>query len=110
MTALASQNLNDTSRKFRGSGLTKEQVFRLWRCAIKDDHALVDELIQHIYQDMIAFECERAERVMELIVGRNMRAGCAFRSLLNDMRRVSGVLRGEAAGFAFSGNDCAGRS
>jgi hypothetical protein len=110
VTALASRDLNDTSRKFRRSGLTKEQVFRLWRCAIKDDNTLVDELIQHVYRDMLAFECERTERVMELIVGRNMRAGCAFRSLLDDMRRFSRVLPGQAAGFTLSGNDCASRS
>ena len=101
MTALASQDLNDTPQKFRRSCLTKEQVFRLWRCAIKDDHSLVDELIQHVYEDMIAFECERAEWAIELMVRRNMAAGRAFRSLLNDMRLGSHVLRGQAAGYVF---------
>jgi hypothetical protein len=110
VTALASRDLNDTSLKFRRSSLTKEQAFRLWRCAIKDDHTLVDELIRHVYQDMIGFECERAERVMELIVARNTRAGCAFRYLLDDMRRVPCALRGQTAGFAFSGSDRASRS
>jgi hypothetical protein len=110
VTVLALQDLNDTSRKFRRSSLTKEQAFRLWRCAIMDDHTLVDELIRHVYQDMIAFECERAELVMELTVGRNIRAGCAFRSLLDDMRRVSGALGGNASDFAFSESDCASRS
>jgi hypothetical protein len=101
VTALVSQDLNDTSLKFRRSSLTKEQAFRLWRCAIKDDHTLVDELIQHVYEDMIAFECERAEWAMELMVRRNMTAGRAFRSLLNDMQLVSRALRGQAAGCVF---------
>jgi hypothetical protein len=101
VTALASQDSNDTLRNFRRSSLTKEQVFRLWQCAIKDDHTLVDELIRHVYEDMIAFECERAERAMELMVRRNMTASRALRSLLNDMHLDSCALRGRAAGHAF---------
>jgi hypothetical protein len=99
VTLLASMDLIDTRQKFRRSSLTKEQVFRLWRCAIKDDHTLVDELIQHAYEEMIAFECERAEWAMELMVRRNMTAGGAFRSLLNDIRLAPRALRGPAAGF-----------
>ena len=34
--------------------LTKEQVYRLWKCAIKDDDRLADALIQKIYDGMSA--------------------------------------------------------
>jgi hypothetical protein len=81
------------TQSVRRSNLTKEQVFRLWRCATKDDHKLIDELIQHVYGEIIEFDCKRAECVMELIVRRNMAAGCAFRSLLKDMRVVPHALR-----------------
>lgn len=101
MTALASQDLDDTYRNFRRSSLTKEQVFRLWRCAIKDDHTLVDELIRHVYEDMIAFERERTERAMELLVRRQTTAGRTFRLLLNDMRLNSRASRRQAAGYVF---------
>jgi hypothetical protein len=37
------------------SALTQEQVFRLLRCAIKDDEELVDEMIEQVYQDIIGF-------------------------------------------------------
>jgi hypothetical protein len=101
VTALTSQDLNGTRRNFRRSSLTKEQVFRLWQCAIKDDHNLVDELIRHVYEGMIAFECERAEWAMELLVRRNMTAGRAFRSLLSDMRLDSHASREQATGYVF---------
>ena len=101
MTALASQDSDDTCRNFRRSSLTKEQVFRLWRCAIKDDHTLVDELIRHVYEDMIAFERERTEWAMELLVRRQTTAGRTFRSLLNDMRLDSRASRRQAAGYVF---------
>jgi len=66
--------------------LTKEQVFRLWRCAIKDDDKLIDELIEQIYENIIAFDGKRAECVVELVVRRSVTAGYALRSLLADMR------------------------
>ena len=70
----------------RHPGLTREQVFRLWQCAIKDDDQLVDEIIERIYENIVAFDCKRAESVIELIVRRSITARWAFRSLLNDMR------------------------
>ena len=81
------------TQSVRRSNLTKEQVFRLWRCATKDDDKLIDELIQHVCEEIIEFDCKRAECVMELIVRRNMAAGCAFRSLLKDMRVIPRALR-----------------
>jgi hypothetical protein len=31
--------------------LTKNQVFRLWKCAIKDDDKLVDAVIEKLYEE-----------------------------------------------------------
>ena len=77
---------HDISRSARRSGLTDEQVFRLWRAAVKDDGDLVDAVIQKVYDGMIAFNSERAEEVMELTVRRNITARREFRSLLQDMQ------------------------
>jgi hypothetical protein len=71
---------------FRRPTLTKEQMFRLWRCAIKDDDALVDDMIREVYENIIAFDSRRAECVLELIIRRSVAANCALRSLLADMR------------------------
>jgi hypothetical protein len=91
MTVIAQQDLNAILPSVRRSTLTKEQAFRR-RCATKDDNKLVDEMIQHVYEDMITFDCKRAECVMELIVKRNIAARCAFGSLLKDMRAVPRAL------------------
>ena len=66
--------------------LTKEQVYRLWKCAIKDDDRLVDALIQKIYDTLIAFDPKRAETVMGLIVDRHEAAEPAFQDLLRDIK------------------------
>ena len=66
------------------SGLTREQVFRLLRCAIKDDEKLVDEIIEQVHENMLAFDHKRAECVIELIVRRSVSARRVFRSLLKD--------------------------
>ena len=70
------------------TALTQEQVFRLLRCAIKDDEELVDEMIEQVYQDIICFDYKRAEFVIEQIVRRSVTARWAFRSILKDMRTV----------------------
>jgi hypothetical protein len=77
---------NQQAATFRHPGLTREQVFRLWQCAIKDDERLVDDIIERIYENIVAFDGNRAESVIELIVRRSITARWAFRSLLNDMR------------------------
>jgi len=84
----ATENANAVLQSFQRSRLTQEQVFRLWRCAIKDDDSLVDAMIQQIYENIVALDCKRAECVMELIVERDVAAACAFRSLLQDLRPV----------------------
>jgi DNA invertase Pin-like site-specific DNA recombinase len=40
---------------------TTEQLYRLWKCAIKDDDRLVDALIQKFYDIMVGFSFQRAE-------------------------------------------------
>ena len=66
--------------------LTNEHVYRLWKCAIKDDDRLVDALIQKIYDAMIVFDPKRAEAVMGLIVDRHEAAEPAFQDLLRDIK------------------------
>ena len=88
MTEIAAVNLNAIRRSFARPNLTKEQVFRLWRCAVMDDDKLVDEVIQHAYEGMIAFDCGRAECVIGLMIRRHMTAGSELRTLLEDMRAV----------------------
>lgn len=86
MSQRAQQSAPAVLPSFRRSRLTKEQMFRLWRCAIKDDDRLIDELIQQVYENIIAFDSKRAETVMELIVRRSVAANYALRSMLVDMR------------------------
>jgi hypothetical protein len=78
------------------SGLTKDEIFHLWRAALKDDDRLIDAVIQKVYDDMMSFDCEQAEIVMSLIIRRHSEAGRAFRSLLGDMRKQ--VTRSQLAG------------
>jgi hypothetical protein len=92
MTDLAPENLNAIHQRVQQCSLTKEQVFRLWKCAIKDDDKLIDEMIQQMYEHIIAFDCQRAQCVIELVIGRNASAICAFRALLRDMRAVDAPL------------------
>jgi hypothetical protein len=78
-----------TRRNFRQRRptLTRDAMFRLWRAAIKDDDKVADEVIQKVYDDMMAFDRERADGVIELMVRRNPAAGIAFRALLTDMQQ-----------------------
>jgi hypothetical protein len=92
VTDIAPEDFDAIHQRVRQTSLTKEQVFRLWKCAIKDDENLIDEMIQQIYEHIIAFDCQRAECVIELIVRRNASAICAFRALLRDMRMVDAPL------------------
>ena len=66
--------------------LTNEQIFRLWRAAVKDDGKYVDLIIQKVYDDMMAFDPERSETAIELMIRRHKTAEDAFRDVLEDMR------------------------
>jgi predicted acylesterase/phospholipase RssA len=70
-------------RKFN---LTNEHIFRLWRAAVKDDGKYVDLIIQKIYDEMMAFDPERSETVIEQMIRRHKMAEDAFRDVLEDMR------------------------
>jgi hypothetical protein len=72
--------------------LTKEQVYRLWKCAIKDDDRLADALIEKIYDTMIVFDAKRAETVIRLIVDRHQAAERAFQDFLRDIKVSADVL------------------
>ena len=65
--------------------LTQEQLYRLWKCAVKDDDRLVDALIQKFYDTMIAFDPKRAEIVIRLTVNRHGAAEPMFHRLLRDI-------------------------
>jgi hypothetical protein len=67
------------------TGLDEVEVFRLFNCAVKDDDALVDAIVEKLYREMKQFDLERAERAIELIVDRDTEAGSRFGALLNDM-------------------------
>ena len=45
VTDIAPEELDAIHQRVRQTSLTKEQVFRLWKCAIKDDDNLIDEMI-----------------------------------------------------------------
>jgi len=66
--------------------LTADELTALWRAAIKDDERLVDNVIQAVYDDLIAFDRDRAKAVMELMVRREPSSGGAFRALLAETR------------------------
>src|SRR6201987_400947 len=85
MTERTPQDLEVILRSVRGCRLTKDQVFRLWKCAVKDDDKLVDAVIGNLYEQMIAFDLARAEIVMRLIIDRHEAAAPTFRGLLQDI-------------------------
>ena len=85
MTERTPQGLNVMLQSVRECRLTKNQVFRLWKCAVKDDDKLVDAVIEKLYEEMIAFDLARAETVMQLIIDRDEAAVPTFRDLLQDI-------------------------
>jgi hypothetical protein len=79
------QSLKVALQSVQTSRLTKDQVFRLWKCAVKDDDKLVDAVIEKLYEQIIAFDLARAEIVMKLIIDRDEAAAPTFRGLLQDL-------------------------
>jgi hypothetical protein len=69
----------------RNVALSEEQIFRLWRAAIKDDDKQLDEVIQRVYRDMIEHHRERFEEVMYLTITRDISAGRSLADLLGDI-------------------------
>ena len=85
MTERTPQGLNVILQSARECRLTKDQVFRLWKCAVKDDDKLIDAVIEKLYEEMVAFDLARAETVMQLIIDRDEAAASTFRGLLQDI-------------------------
>ena len=79
MAEEAPQNLYVALQNFRARRLTKDEVFRLWKCAVKDDDRLVDAVIGNLYEQMIAFDLARAKIVMRLTIDRHEAAAPTFR-------------------------------
>jgi hypothetical protein len=67
------------------TSLTDAQVFRLFKCAVKDDDTLVDAIIEKLFHTMKDFDANRANGAVELIVDRVAAANPMFRELLNDL-------------------------
>jgi uncharacterized protein YhaN len=89
VTEMGPEYLNAILKSIRRCPLTEEQVYRLWRCAIKDDEKLLDTLLEKVYDDMIAFDTERADTVMQLIIDRDEVAGLTFRTLIREIKNVA---------------------
>jgi hypothetical protein len=84
--AMSMMSLSERHLRQPRPTLTGDALFRLWRTAIKDDHnKIADAMVQKVYNDMMAFDRERAEGVMDLIVRRHSTARKAFMALLKDM-------------------------
>ena len=69
------------------TGLDEFQVLRLFKCAVKDDDALVDAVVEKLYRTMKDFDAKRAKDTVELIVDRDTTAGSKLRELLDDLWR-----------------------
>jgi hypothetical protein len=79
--------VNISDAPYKHPSLKGDMLFRLWKAAIKDDDTLADEMIRGMYDGVLAFDRERAEDVMELIIRRASTATDSFRALLQDIQR-----------------------
>ncbi len=101
MTERTPQNFNVILQRVRQYRLTKEQVFRLWKCAVKDDDKLLDAVIEKLYEEMIAFDLARAEFVMQLIIDRDEAAAPTFRALLLEIATSGLPKTGQSRGHGY---------
>jgi hypothetical protein len=86
METVMNSSITADVRARRRPTLTKEEMFDLWKAAIKDDDGFVNEVIQTVYDNLMAFNDERTRNVMELMVRREPVAPFAFQSLLTQAR------------------------
>lgn len=77
----------ENQRKLRRPRLTKAEMFRLWTAAVKDDDRLADQVLQKVYDDMMAFDSQRAEDIIELTIRRSPAAAYSFREFVRDSRQ-----------------------
>ena len=68
------------------SRLNEFHVVRLFKCAVKDDDALVDAIVEKVYGTMKDFDAGRAKQTVELIVDRDTTAASKLGALLDDLR------------------------
>jgi len=78
-----------SSTRHSHPGLPMEDLFKLFRAAIKDDGDIGDLTIQSIYEDIVLYDHDRARGVMELVVRRDPLAPKALYALLAEARRLS---------------------
>jgi hypothetical protein len=78
--------VNISDAPYKHPSLKGDMLFRLWKAAIKDDDTLADELFRGTYGVLLAFDRERAEDVMDLIVRRAPTARDGFTALLQDIQ------------------------
>jgi hypothetical protein len=78
--------VNISDAPYKHPSLKGDMLFRLWKAAIKDDDTLADELIRGMYDVLLAFDRDRAEDVMDLIVRRAPTARDSFKTLLQDIQ------------------------
>jgi hypothetical protein len=83
---VAMKIVNISDAPYKHPSLKGDMVFRLWKAAIKDDDTLADEMIRGMYDGVLAFDRERAEDVMELIIRRAPTARESFKALLQDIQ------------------------
>jgi hypothetical protein len=76
--------MTGTGRRM-ATGLDESQIFRLFKCAVKDDDILVDAIVERLYRKIYELDRERAEDTVELIVDRDAAAESRFIALLNDL-------------------------
>jgi hypothetical protein len=87
MTEVLEPKGKTVSGNLQRPALSQDAMFRLWRAAIKDDNNLNDMVIEKVYEEMIAFDRERAEGIIQSIVRRDKAATAnAFPGLLQEMR------------------------
>jgi hypothetical protein len=70
----------------RHPALTAEELFELFRAAIKDDDRIINSVIQTVYDDLLRYDSGRARGIMELLVRREPLARSAFQALLTEAR------------------------
>jgi hypothetical protein len=82
------------STRPRHPGLATEELFKLFRAAIKDDGDTGDPVIQSVYEDIVSYDHERARGVMELVVRRHPLARSALYALLAEARDAQPSITG----------------
>jgi hypothetical protein len=89
-----SVSIASSTRRPRHPGLPTEDLFKLFRAAIKDDGDTGDPVIQWAYEDIVSYDQERARGVMELVVRRHPLAWSALCALLAEARDAQPSITG----------------